>query len=119
MSSLPDFITALNNQNTAALGKIPGVTGQIIGAGLGGLREAYTQGFRFIWVAAGCFTVAAAVGTSTFAEFLIFGVTRLMNFTASIFLIDPVREFNNRIDHPVEKEEELFGSSAATSVTAH
>ncbi|KFY39710.1 hypothetical protein V495_05775 [Pseudogymnoascus sp. VKM F-4514 (FW-929)] len=99
MSSLPDFITALNNQNTAALGKIPGVTGQIIGAGLGGLREAYTQGFRFIWVAAGCFTVAAAV--------------------ASIFLIDPVKEFNNRIDHPVEKEEELFGSSAATSVTAH
>ncbi|KFY91333.1 hypothetical protein V500_04719 [Pseudogymnoascus sp. VKM F-4518 (FW-2643)] len=98
-SSLPDFITALNNQNTEALGKIPGVTGQVIGAGVGGLREAYTLGFRFIWVAAGCFTVAAAV--------------------AGIFLIDPVKEFNNHIDHPAEKEEELFGSSAATSLAAH
>ncbi|KFY06324.1 hypothetical protein V491_08707, partial [Pseudogymnoascus sp. VKM F-3775] len=55
--------------------------------------------FRFIWVAAGCFTVAAAV--------------------AGFFLIDPVKEFNNRIDHPAEKEEELYGSSAATSVAAH
>lgn len=78
-SSLPDFITALNNQNTAALGKIPGVTGQIIGAGVGGLREAYTLGFRFIWVAGACFTVAAVVGTSTFSVLLFFGITRLIN----------------------------------------
>ncbi|OBT51158.1 hypothetical protein VE04_07968 [Pseudogymnoascus sp. 24MN13] len=98
-SSLGDFITALNNQDIAGLGKIPGVTGQVIGAGLGGLREAYNLGFRFIWVAAGCFTVAAAV--------------------AAIFLVDPVKEFNNRIDHPAEKEEELFGNSGATSASAN
>ena len=41
-----------------------------------------------------------------------------MNFTAAIFLVDPVKEFNNRIDHPAEKDEELFGNSGATSVSA-
>ena len=66
-ASLGDFITALNNQDVAALGAIPGVTGEVIGAGLGALREAYNLGFRFIWVAAGCFTVAAAVGMFTFS----------------------------------------------------
>jgi len=63
VSSLPDFIDALTHQDQAALGSIPGVTGQIIGAGVHGMFEAYTLSFRFIWVAAGCFPVAAAVGT--------------------------------------------------------
>ena len=60
-SSLTAFIGDLANQNTTALVTVPGVTPQIIGAGVGGLYEAYSLGFRFVWVAAGCFTVIAAV----------------------------------------------------------
>lgn len=52
-------------------------------------------------------------------HFYISGITRLMNSTAAIFLVDPVKEFNNRIDHPAEKEEELFGNSGATSASAN
>src|SRR5690349_16295255 len=65
-SSLPDFIGALAAHNDAALTKIPGVTGQIIGAGVGGLKEAFMQGFRYIWVTAACFTVLAVVGMYPF-----------------------------------------------------
>ncbi len=61
VNSLPAFIGDLAASNTTALQTVPGVTGQIIGAGVGGLFEAYSIGFRFVWVAAGCFTVVAAV----------------------------------------------------------
>jgi hypothetical protein len=61
ISSLPAFIRDLTAQNSTGLMLIPGVTPQIIGAGAGGLLEAYSIGFRFVWVAAGCFTAIAAV----------------------------------------------------------
>lgn len=61
-SSLPAFITDLANSDTAALVTVPGVTPAIIGAGVEGLYEAYSIGFRFVWIAAGCFTVVAAIG---------------------------------------------------------
>jgi hypothetical protein len=51
--------------NATALATVPGVTAEIIGAGVGGLFEAYSLGFRFVWVAAGCFTVIAAFCKST------------------------------------------------------
>jgi hypothetical protein len=50
---------AANNQT--ALGSVPGITPEIIGAGVGGLFDAYSLGFRFVWVAAGCFTALAAI----------------------------------------------------------
>jgi hypothetical protein len=61
VSSLTAFIGDLADQNTTALVTVPGVTPKIIGAGVGGLYEAYSIGFRFVWIAAGCFTVIAAV----------------------------------------------------------
>ena len=93
--SLGPFIGALSAHDNAALAKIKGVTPKIIGAGAGGLKEAFSLGFRFIWVAGACFTVVAAV--------------------ASIFLKDQKKEFNNHIDHPAEREEELFGAAGASS----
>lgn len=60
-SSLPALISGLASNNQTALPVVPGVTPQIIGAGVGGLFEAYNIGFRFVWIAAGCFTVIATV----------------------------------------------------------
>ncbi|KAG4444107.1 hypothetical protein IFR05_000460 [Cadophora sp. M221] len=91
-SSLPAFIGALASSDTAALGDIPGVTPEIIGAGVGGLFEAFSIGFRYVWVAAGCFTVVAAI--------------------SAIFLVDPVKEFNMHIDAPAEKEEDLYSTKS-------
>ena len=60
-SSLGQFIGALTSQNQTALAAVPGVNGRIISAGVGGLFDAYTLGFRFVWVAAGCFAVIAVI----------------------------------------------------------
>jgi hypothetical protein len=60
-SSLPEFIGDLANNNFTALTAVPGVTPQIIGAGVGGLFDAYALAFRYVWIAAGCFTVAAVI----------------------------------------------------------
>jgi hypothetical protein len=60
-SSLPEFIGDIIAQNSAGLATVPGVTPQIIDAGVRGSYEAYCIGFRFIWVAAACFTVPAVV----------------------------------------------------------
>jgi hypothetical protein len=60
-SSLPALIGDLAANNQTAIATVPGITPQIIGAGVGGLFEAYSLGFRFVWVAAGCFMVLAAV----------------------------------------------------------
>ncbi|CZR66918.1 related to potential drug facilitator PEP5 [Phialocephala subalpina] len=87
-SSLPAFIGDLAAQNQTALMTVPGVSLEIIGAGVGGLFEAYSLGFRFVWVAAACFMVVATI--------------------AAFFLVDPVKEFNMHIDAPAEKEEDLF-----------
>jgi len=88
MTSLPQFIGDLASSNTTDLPNVPGVTPQIIGAGVGGLFEAFSLGFRYVWIAAGVFMFVAAI--------------------AAFFLVDPVKEFNNHIDAPAEKEEELY-----------
>jgi hypothetical protein len=115
-TSLPALIGDLAANNQTALGSVPGITPQIIGAGVGGLREAYNQGFRFVWVAAGCFMLLAAIcmlNLNPHAEtnallFKIFGSSTDSSTTGAFFLVDPVKEFNMHIDHPAEKEEELF-----------
>ncbi|KAI9048965.1 hypothetical protein LZ554_006814 [Drepanopeziza brunnea f. sp. 'monogermtubi'] len=91
-SSLPAFIGDLAASNTTALQAVPGVTGEIIGAGVGGLFEAYSLGFRYVWVAAGCFTVVAAI--------------------AALFLVDPAHEFNMHIDAPAERHAELYSQKS-------
>jgi len=60
-TSLPLLIGDLAANNLTGVATIPGITAEIIGAGVGGLFEAYSLGFRFVWVAAGCFTVIAAI----------------------------------------------------------
>ena len=60
-TSLTALIDDLAADNQTALGSVPGITPQIIGAGVEGLREAYSLGFRFVWIAAGCFMVLATI----------------------------------------------------------
>ena len=55
------MIEGLTSRNTTALASIPGATNEIIAAGLEGMKEAYIIGFRYVWVAAGCFTAIAAI----------------------------------------------------------
>jgi MFS family permease len=68
-SSVGDFITNLAGQNQTGLALVPGVTPQIIGAGVDALLNTYSNGFRYVWVAAGAFTAVAAIGEFTTALF--------------------------------------------------
>ena len=61
---LPEFIGALAENDVGALMKIPGVTPQIIGAGVKGLKTAYLLSLRYVWVTAGCLSLVAAIGWS-------------------------------------------------------
>lgn len=65
VTSLPQLIGDLANSNTTDLPNIKGITPEIIGAGVGGLFEAFTLGFRYVWVAAGVFMFVAAIGKSS------------------------------------------------------
>jgi hypothetical protein len=60
-SSLPALIQGFSSRNTTALAAVSGATDKIIAAGLDGVKEAYVLGFRYVWVAAGCFTALAAI----------------------------------------------------------
>jgi len=61
VDSLSDFIGDLVANNQTALATVKGVTPDIIGAGVGGLFDAYSIAFRFVWIAAACFSVVAVV----------------------------------------------------------
>ncbi|KAB5515524.1 major facilitator superfamily domain-containing protein [Coniochaeta sp. 2T2.1] len=90
-SSIEQFVTNLAGQNSTDLVTVPGVTPEIISAGAGALLDTYATGFRNVWVTALAFCVLAGI--------------------SSVFLFDPSKEFNNHIDAPVEKDEELYVSS--------
>lgn len=62
-SSLGMFIGALSASNAKLLGQVPGVTPEIIGAGVAALKEAYSIGFRNVWIVAVAFTAVACAGT--------------------------------------------------------
>lgn len=121
LSSLPALIGDLASNNQTALPSVPGITPQIIGAGVGGLFEAYSIGFRYVWICAGCLTVIGAVckfsdsqnrsrnAVKPHKSLFVHESPRLTYRAAgSVFLVDPVKEFNSHIDAPAEKEEELF-----------
>lgn len=59
---LPAFIAALSSQDTDALATMPDVTPAVIAAGLDGLKAAYLESFRYVWVTAGVFSAVAATG---------------------------------------------------------
>ncbi|RDW62491.1 MFS general substrate transporter-49 [Coleophoma crateriformis] len=87
-ASIENFVAGLLAQNTTGLSQVFGVNQDIIQAGFGALQDTYSAGFRNVWCTAAAFTVLALV--------------------ASVFLFDPSNEFNNHIDAPIEKEEDLF-----------
>jgi hypothetical protein len=63
-TSIGALIEALTTQNSALLAKIPKITPKIIGAAANALLQAYSLGFRYCWIAAGCFCFVAVVGKS-------------------------------------------------------
>ncbi|KAH8594881.1 major facilitator superfamily domain-containing protein [Bisporella sp. PMI_857] len=87
-TSLGEFIGYLSTQNTKELMAVEGVTIDIIEAGAVALSNTFVVGFRYIWVAAGCFTLLAVIG--------------------AFFLSDVKQEFNMHIDAPTEKQEDLY-----------
>ena len=59
--ALPAFIGALAGNDQAALARIPGVTGEIIGAGVQGLQQAYLSTFRIVWITAAALSAVAVL----------------------------------------------------------
>ncbi len=83
---------------------IPGVTPQIIGAGVHALKGAYLKSFRYLWVAAGVFAVFAAIRWSSPVHPLLKDLAHILHLVAC-FLINPVRDMSNHVDAPLEKED--------------
>ncbi|KAI3572788.1 major facilitator superfamily domain-containing protein [Fusarium oxysporum f. sp. albedinis] len=81
---LPAFVSALANNDQRALAAIPGVTPQVISAGVVGLRSAYHIAFRGTWSAA---AAVSAVG-----------------LILALFVRDPRDSFNMHVDAPVEHD---------------
>jgi len=61
-AGLEQFIGALAGNDQAALAHIPGVTPQIIGAGVHALQSAYLASFKGVWIAAAVFSGVTVVG---------------------------------------------------------
>ncbi|VUC26373.1 unnamed protein product [Clonostachys rosea] len=81
---LQEFINALANNDQKALATIPGITPDIISAGVVGLRSAYRIAFRGTW------STAAAVSA--------------VGLILALFVKDPRNSFNMHVDAPVEHE---------------
>jgi hypothetical protein len=83
-SSLKPFITALASNNQTLLSSVPGVTPEIIEAGVLGLKTAYLYSFRYVWITT---AVVAAVGA-----------------VVACFTINPKNDFNMHVDAPLEND---------------
>lgn len=83
-ADLPAFIGALAINDQKGLASIPGITPQIISAGVVGLKSAYRIAFRGTW--------SAAAGVSAVGLIL------------ALFIKDPRNSFNMHVDAPVEHE---------------
>jgi len=60
-TSLGQFITALTGSDPSAVASVPGVSPEIIGAGVEALKAAFSLAFRWVWVAAACFAAVAVI----------------------------------------------------------
>ncbi|KIV90325.1 hypothetical protein PV10_07639 [Exophiala mesophila] len=83
-SHLETLITGLMAENVEVVAAIPGITPEIIGAAVGGLRSGYSIALRNVWIAAACFTVPGVI--------------------IACFLRNPIEAFNAHIDAPFEEE---------------
>jgi hypothetical protein len=81
-SSLEAFVAALAGSDTAALPQIPGVTPAIIAAGVGGLKQAYADSIRVVYIIAAPFGAVACI--------------------MCLFLGDLRKTMNYAVDAPVE-----------------
>lgn len=81
-SSLGAFIGALTSDNSTALSGVPGVTPNIINAGVGALKHAYADGLRVVYTIAAPFGAVACI--------------------ACFFLGDLKSVMNYSVDAPVE-----------------
>lgn len=90
--SIPQFVGALATNDQAALIKVPGVTGAIIGAGVAALKQAFTDSFRVVYIIAAPFGAAACIGC--------------------LFLGSVKKTMTYRVDAPIE---ELHARNKATS----
>lgn len=84
-SSVPAFVKVLIAKQTAALSKIPGVTPAIIQAGNGGLKQAFADSIRVVYIIAAPFGLLACIGC--------------------LFLGDLRTTMSYRVDAPVERLE--------------
>jgi hypothetical protein len=108
VEDVPSFIAALTTRNGTALLGIRGVTPEIAASGANAVLDTYVEGFRHVWITAACFVVVAAIGTLYSPDDL--QAVSLNGAIAAAFLIEEESEFNMRIDNPIEKQEELYGS---------
>lgn len=84
-TSLDPFIGALaGNAPPAQIAAIPGVTPQIIGAGIDGLHKAFQESFKSVYVAAAVISAVATI--------------------ISVFLINPKADLNNHVDFALEEK---------------
>jgi hypothetical protein len=103
--NIESFITALANNDQATLMTIPGVTPQIIGAGVNALKTAFAASFRNVWIAA-----AALSGVATIGEFFLLTTLSKENCTlthvsllASCFFAEP-KTITMHVDAPLDEE---------------
>jgi len=65
LSSLEPFIGSLaSNAPPATIAAIPGVTPEIIGAGVTALKTSFLQSFKWVYVAAAVLSAVGAIGMS-------------------------------------------------------
>lgn len=112
-SSLPALIEDLLAHITSTPDTVPGVTEEIYIAGAGGMLDAFSVAFRFVWITAGVLACCAAI-----SEYLVLwhDVSEHLCFLAAIFLYDPKHEFNMHIDAPAEKVEDLYDADIAEAI---
>lgn len=83
-TSLASFIEALSSQEQQALESVPGVTAEIIEAGVLGLKTAYLHSFKYVWIIGAAFS----------------GIGLVVAF----FTINPKNDLNMHVDAPLEDE---------------
>jgi hypothetical protein len=92
-SSLPSFMTSLTGGSTAALGKVPGVSPQIIALGTTALKQAYADSVRVVFIIAAPFGVLACI-----ACFFLGDLRKTMNYSVDA----PVEHLHPRNGHRQE-----------------
>ncbi|KIW62492.1 hypothetical protein PV04_10665 [Phialophora macrospora] len=95
-TSLPALIQHLTANIPPTNETVPGVTPEIIQAGVVGMLSAFSVAFRFIWITAAVFAFCAAV--------------------VATFLKDVGKELNMHIDAPAEKMEDLYDTDTVEAM---